>query len=84
MVMRAPMLVAFFLALILTGYAARSDISPPLRGGIDCDKATIALAFELSQQGWVYIMPQPKSPQAAWGTLHERLQKIAGLHLHGF
>jgi hypothetical protein len=68
MTLRTPMLAAFILAYAITSNAARAQISPPLRGGIECDKATIALALDLNRQGWVYVMPQPKSPQAAWGN----------------
>ncbi len=39
-----------------------------LRGGISADSATISAAIELHDQGWKYIMPRPKSAQAAWGN----------------
>jgi hypothetical protein len=39
-----------------------------LRGGISADTATISAAIELYDQGWKYIMPRPKSAQAAWGN----------------
>jgi hypothetical protein len=35
---------------------------------VTCDKATIDVALELKRAGWTYIMPEPKSPQAAWGN----------------
>ncbi len=65
---RTPAVAALFFVCAAACLAATTSVPPPLRGGIDCDNATIALALELSQQGWVYIMPQPKSPQAAWGN----------------
>ena len=61
-------LAALFLVCGLVCAATAAPIPLPLRGGIECDTARIALALELNQQGWVYIMPQPKSPQAAWGN----------------
>ena len=36
--------------------------------GFACDKATIQIALELNHAGWTYHMPEPKSPQAAWGN----------------
>jgi len=32
------------------------------------DAATQAVAVELSQQGWTYTMPVPKSKEAIWGN----------------
>jgi hypothetical protein len=65
---RKPALAVLFIACAVACLAAATSIPPSLRGGIECDKAAIGLALELNQQGWVYIMPQPKSPQAAWGN----------------
>lgn len=39
-----------------------------LRGGIDAGPEIIAIAQDMKKQGWVYVMPEPKSPQAAWGN----------------
>jgi hypothetical protein len=33
-----------------------------------CDAVTFQTALNLKRAGWTYIMPQPKSPQAAWGN----------------
>jgi hypothetical protein len=50
-----------------------------LRGGdVKCDQATINLALELTQQGWKYVMPEPKSPQAAWGNPDGRTTWFVG------
>lgn len=38
------------------------------KGDFSCDQATIQTALELKRAGWTYIMPEPKSPQAAWGN----------------
>jgi hypothetical protein len=37
-----------------------------LRGGIKADAETIAIAVSMRTQGWCYVMPVPKSPQASW------------------
>lgn len=65
---RIPALAALFIGYAVACLAAETSIPRPLRGGIDCDQATIALALDLNHHGWVYLMPQPKSPQAAWGN----------------
>src|SRR5258708_1434364 len=33
-----------------------------------CDAATLQTGLNLKRAGWTYIMPEPKSPQAAWGN----------------
>src|SRR5436190_24378787 len=62
--------VAFVIALIcaLSVFAANPVIPEPLRGGISCDETTLAAASVLAKDGWIYVMPKPKSPQAAWGN----------------
>ena len=60
--------VAIALVCAFPCSGASSAIPQPLRGGIVCDDATIAVASALSNQGWIYIMPRPKSAQAAWGN----------------
>lgn len=55
---------AFFM-LFSVGF---SQIPPELRGGIQADSPTIQKALEMKAQGWIYIMPEPKSAQAAWGN----------------
>lgn len=37
----------------------------------ECDAATLQQATALKIAGWTYIMPEPKSSQAAWGN-HDR------------
>ena len=39
-----------------------------LRQGIQADVATQTIAVEMYLQGWRYVMPSPKSSQAAWGN----------------
>ena len=39
-----------------------------LRQGINADRDQIISAVEMYNQGWRYIMPRPKSRQAAWGN----------------
>lgn len=57
-------------AIFSTPLSAQADMSIPaeLRAGIDADQATIDGALDLQHDGWAYIMPRPKSPQAAWGN----------------
>ena len=37
-------------------------------GSFSCDQVTAQTALELVHAGWTFIMPEPKSPQAAWGN----------------
>jgi hypothetical protein len=58
--------VLFFVLLASALYS--QEIPPGLRGGIQADNATIQKTLEMQKQGWSYSMPEPKSPQAAWGN----------------
>jgi len=60
--------LGIFLIALLISTAFSQEIPSELRGGIKADSATIQKALEMKKQGWVYIMPEPKSPQAAWGN----------------
>jgi hypothetical protein len=51
---------------------SQTKIPSTLRQNITADETTISLALELQAQGWSYIMPQPKSPQARWGNTDGR------------
>src|SRR5689334_2130046 len=44
-----------------------NSVPSGLRTGVTCDKKSIETALALKQSGWTYVMPEPKSPQAAWG-----------------
>ena len=59
----------FLFALLLTFSFSISaqTILLTLRQGVSADQATIQVASEMQTQDWVYVMPQPKSPKAAWG-----------------
>ena len=57
------LLVAFLISAVFS-----QEIPSELRGGIQADNATIQKALEMKKQGWTYVMPKPKSPQAAWGN----------------
>ncbi len=48
------------------------EIPQSLRGGIKVDQETISIALEMQKQGWVYVMPIPKSKQARWGNTDGR------------
>ena len=58
------------LALVLSAIAiqAAPPIPSELRGGIETSQAAIDKALAMQKQGWEYVMPMPKSPQAAWGN----------------
>ncbi len=43
-----------------------------LRKGIDASPSDRELAVALIQAGWVYVMPSPRSPSAAWGKTDGR------------
>ena len=53
------------------------------QGNFSCDKATIQSALELTRAGWTYIMPGPKSPQAAWGNTDGRTTWWIGYWING-
>ena len=62
-------LIVSFLPAALTYADTTNSIRPELRqGSFSCDSATIDSATALHKAGWTYIMPQPKSAQAAWGN----------------
>lgn len=49
--------------------ASTNSIPAELRpGNFSCGNSTIQVAVELKHTGWSYIMPEPKSHQAAWGN----------------
>jgi hypothetical protein len=58
--------------LALGALPARAEtaaaIPADLRGGIKADATTLSLARQMRADGWYYMMPRPKSPQAAWGN----------------
>ena len=56
----------------LTLFAQQGVIPASLRGGIKVDQQTIKTALAMQEQGWEFIMPEPKSPQAAWGNTDGR------------
>ena len=42
------------------------------KGNFECDQPTIQAALELKVAGWTYVMPEPKSSEAAWGNSDKR------------
>jgi len=61
-----------------------NSIPPELRSGdFACDKSTIQTAIELKHTGWTYIMPEPKSRQAAWGNYDGRTTWWVGYWVNG-
>jgi len=59
-------------------------IPPELRFcDCSCDKSTIQTAVELKHSGWTYIMPEPKSRQAAWGNYDGRTTWWVGYWVNG-
>ena len=70
---KTPLLMFLLLLGLVTHFTAFSEITNSIpselrTGTFPCDKATIQTALELKHAGWSYIMPEPKSPQAAWGN----------------
>ena len=68
-ILSLTLLLQFLCASILAG---KPEIPSILRGGIKVDQKTIAIALEMQKQGWAYVMPRPKSPQARWGNTDGR------------
>lgn len=64
--------------IVLTTGAQQAAIPPSLRGGIKADLQTIQTALVMQEQGWEYIMPEPKSPKAAWGNTDGRTTWYVG------
>jgi hypothetical protein len=54
----------------VTDYSAIKDNEAPpfLRQGTKAARQEIITAIEMYNQGWRYMMPRPKSAQAAWGN----------------
>ena len=61
---------ALLLLIGTHGFTQTTNNAPPeLRSAtFSCDKATLQTALDLKHAGWTYHMPEPKSPQAAWGN----------------
>jgi hypothetical protein len=62
-----------FVTLFITATPTRAQMTNSIpselrAGNFSCDKATIDTALAIKHAGWTHIMPQPKSPQAAWGN----------------
>jgi hypothetical protein len=79
-------LVALMLGVVSYASAANATNSIPreLRfSAVSCDKSTIQKAVELKHAGWTYIMPEPKSPQAAWGNHDGRTTWWVGYWVNG-
>jgi hypothetical protein len=57
------------IAGMIASAQATTPIAPELRA-CTCspDKTTLQTALDLKHAGWTYVMPKPKSPQAAWGN----------------
>ncbi len=77
-------LLLFFLFLPHHSVEAQNTNSHPevRQFSFPCDKTTIERAVALHRAGWVYIMPQPKSPQAAWGNRDGRTTWYVGYWLN--
>jgi hypothetical protein len=72
-----PLFALFVLMICAVSCTPAADttnsVPPELRSGdFSCDESTIQSAIELKHAGWTYIMPEPKSPQAAWGNYDGR------------
>lgn len=63
-----PALVFALFTAALHAQTTNSIPSVLRKGNFECDQPTIQAALELRGAGWTYIMPEPKSPEAAWGN----------------
>jgi hypothetical protein len=71
MLVLPALMVALFTAA-LHAQTTNSIQSVPIpsvlrKGNFECDLPTIQAAIELKAAGWTYVMPEPKSSEAAWG-----------------
>ena len=73
-------LFALVTCLVILCRPTALGLTPPptLRQGVDCSQSDISIAQELVTQGWHYLMPMPKSPQAAWGNRDGRTTWYVG------
>lgn len=69
---------ASLVAFVFSTMAQQSVIPSSLRSGIKVDQQTIKTALAMQEQGWEYVMPSPKSPQAAWGNTDGRTTWYVG------
>jgi hypothetical protein len=69
MCQKTPVVLCFFF-LSLIAHAA--NIPDFLRQGVDATPNQIAIAIDMYNQGWRYIMPTPRSAQAKWGNTDRR------------
>jgi len=60
--------LSLFLSTLFVQVLLSQEIPTELRSGIKADNTTIQKALEMKRQGWIYVMPEPKSAQAAWGN----------------
>jgi hypothetical protein len=80
----AILLIPFFVAGPQLHAQITNSIPSELRArNFTCDKATIQTAIAIRHAGWTYIMPQPKSPQAAWGNRDGRTTWWIGYWING-
>ena len=70
--MKRFLIVPLILILSASAIQAAPSIPNGLRGGIETTQVTIDKALAMQKDGWAYIMPEPKSPQAAWGNTDGR------------
>ncbi len=61
---RKMLLAALLLLSSSLGFGEQAPIPSSLRGEIKVDQETVAIAIEMEKEGWVYVMPRPKSTQA--------------------
>ena len=70
--MKRLLIVPLILILSASAVRAAPTIPAELRGGIETTQVTINKALAIQKDGWVYVMPMPKSPQAAWSNTDGR------------
>lgn len=80
------LLVALALGAISCSRADASTNAIPVElrlGSFSCSGSAVQTAIDLKHAGWTYIMPEPKSRQAAWGNPDGRTTWWVGYWVNG-
>ena len=73
----APVVIGLLLALLLPARQAPAQVAgavPSELRSCSCaiNNGAVRTALDLKHAGWTYVMPSPKSRQAAWGNYDRR------------
>jgi len=80
--LKTSVLVLSIVFITTSALGGEPKFPTSLRGGIKVDQRTIDIALEMQKQGWVYVMPRPKSKQAGWGKTNGRTTWWVGYWLN--